>query len=175
VAVDFSRLKILIVEQGAPQAAALSTLLQGFGTGRVDTAADVAAAIGLLKAGRLYDLMLCAFNLGAINGLSLVKAVRRDNRLTNRYMPIIMIIGRTPPERHAMIRAAGVNDFLFRPVSGHLLYAAIQDTLGRSRAFVETRTYFGPDRRQQQQDGLKGRRRGDPALASSSQDEAWLL
>lgn len=175
MAVDFGRLKILVVEQNAAQAAALSAALRGFGTGRVDVATDVASAIGMLKAGRLYDLMLCAFNLGAINGLSLVKAVRRDNRLTNRYMPIVMVIGRTPPERHAMIRAAGVNDFLFRPVSGHILYGTIQDTLGRSRPFVETKTYFGPDRRQQQHDGLKGRRRGDASLPAAAQDEAWLL
>lgn len=174
MALDFGKLKILVVNADPAQSKELKAILHGFGTGRIDHASDAAKAIALLKPGRLYDLILCAFALDTINGLSLVKAIRRDNRLTNRYTPVIMITGRLSFERQAMIRAAGVNDILTRPISGHMLHGAIQSALGRTRSFVETRSYFGPDRRLTQHDGMRGRRRGDSKVIEAS-EEPWYM
>lgn len=170
--VDLRKLKILLVHGNTAEANGLAEMLSGFGIGRVDHAVDVAAALRLLKQGRLYDAMVCDFNLGSVNGLSLVKVIRRDNQLTNRYMPIIVITGLTSPERLTAIRAAGVNDLLTKPIGSHILFSSLQFVLGHSRSFIETKTYFGPDRRQRQHDGVRGRRRDD--AKSAVMEEIWL-
>lgn len=158
---DFRKLKILLVHGNTAEASALSAMLTGFGVARIDHAVDVASALRLLKLGRLYDAMLCDFNLGSVNSLSLVKVIRRDNKLTNRYMPIVVLTGRTAPERLAAIRATGVNDLLTKPIGSHILFSSLQSVLSHARSFIETKTYFGPDRRQRQHDGMRGRRRDD--------------
>jgi len=173
VSLQFGKLKILLVHGNTAEANALSAMLKGFGIARIDHAIDVAAALRLLKQGRLYDTMLCDFNLGSVNGLSLVKVIRRDNRLTNRYMPVIVLTGLTSSERLAAIRAAGVNDVLTKPVGSHILFSSLQAVLGHSRSFIETKTYFGPDRRQRQHDAIRGRRRDD-ATADATAEEIWL-
>jgi two-component system chemotaxis response regulator CheY len=170
VPLDYGKLKVLLVNGNVAEANALAAMLDGFGITRIDSARDVAAALRLLRQGRLYDLMLCDYSLGVANGLSLVKVIRRDNRLTNRYMPVIMTLDRNGVERQAVFRAAGVNDLLSKPVSSHILFDSLRATLGHTRSFVETKTYFGPDRRQRQQDGLRGRRSQDALAGSDAED-----
>jgi two-component system chemotaxis response regulator CheY len=158
---NFAKLKILLVEDHDAHAAALLAMLGGFGIRHVDRAADVEAAVRYLKAGTLYDLMLCDFNLGAINGLSLVKIVRANNQLTNRFMPIVMITGETKTERVIAARDAGVNSFLSKPIHPPTLLRTIEGIINVPRAFVQTKEYFGPDRRRRQDDTVKGRRSSD--------------
>jgi len=169
------KLKILLVEDHDAHAATLTAMLQAFGIRRIDRADDVEAAVRLLRAGTLYDLMLCDFNLGVINGLSLVKAVRQNDRLTNRYMPIVMVTGDTKPERIVAAREAGVNNFLSKPVEPPILLRTVQAILNNPRAFVETKTYFGPDRRNRQTDGVQGRREGDHGRTDNDDpSDSWM-
>jgi two-component system, chemotaxis family, chemotaxis protein CheY len=159
---DLTKLKILVVEDHPAHAETIRAMLEGFGISRIDMAADVEAAVRFLKAGTLYDLMLCDYNLGTINGLSLVKVVRADNNLTNRYMPIIMLTGDTRTDRNILARDAGVNDFLSKPAHPPVLLRTIQTVLERPRAYVDTKDgYFGPDRRRRQDENLVGRRSSD--------------
>ena len=61
------------------------------------------------------------------------------------------------------------------PLDQHarLLTERLQAVLGHSRSFIETKTYFGPDRRQRQHDAIRGRRRDD-ATADATAEEIWL-
>lgn len=170
------KLKILLVEDHDAHAVTITAMLRAFGIQRIDRADDAEAAVRLLRAGTLYDLMLCDFNLGTINGLSLVKAVRQNDKLTNRYMPIVMVTGDAKPERIVAAREAGVNNFLSKPVEPPVLLRTIQGILNNPRAFVDTKTYFGPDRRNRQTEGMQGRRSSDRDPADSSEDpsDSWM-
>lgn len=168
------KLKILLVEDHDAHATTITAMLQAFGIRRIDRADDAEAAVRLLRAGTLYDVMLCDFNLGSINGLSLVKAVRQNDKLTNRYMPIVMVTGDAKPERIVAAREAGVNNFLSKPVDAAVLLRVIQAILNNPRAFVETKTYFGPDRRNRQAEGMHGRRSDDRTPTGGSEDpDPW--
>lgn len=173
---NLDKLKILLVEDHDAHAATITAMLQAFGIRRIDRADDVEAAVRLLRAGTLYDLMFCDFNLGTINGLSLVKAVRQNDKLTNRYMPIVMVTGDAKPDRITAAREAGVNNFLSKPVEAPVLLRTIQAILKNPRAFVETKTYFGPDRRNRQAEGMQGRRASDRDPNNSSEDpsDSWI-
>lgn len=163
MALDLTKLKILVVEDHAAQAATLKAMLEGFGIRRIDMAVDADAAVNFLRLGTLYDLMLCDYHLGTVNGLSLIKVVRTDHNLTNRYMPIIMLTGDARPERNIMARDAGVNDVLAKPVAPEIMLRTIQTVLERPRPYIENKNgYFGPDRRRRQNNGTTGRRANDP-------------
>lgn len=170
---DFGKLKFLLVEDDPATAQRLQAALTAAGAGMVAHAADVAAAVRLLRDGTLFDLMLCDFDLGTINGLSLVKAVRREDKLTNRFMPIIMMSDNPPPQRIAQARDAGVNDFLSKPVHPPVLVQTIRTVLENPRAFVDTKGYFGPTRRRRQDRDLRGRRQADTKLTEFDPTDPW--
>jgi len=170
------KLKILLVEDHDAHAVTMIAMLRAFGIRRIDRADDAEAAVRLLRAGTLYDVMLCDFNLGSINGLSLVKVVRQNDKLTNRYMPIVMVTGDAKPDRIVAAREAGVNNFLSKPVEPPILLRTIQAILNNPRAFVETKTYFGPDRRSRQAPNMQGRRSDDrdPGHRGDDSSDPWM-
>lgn len=160
--VDYSRLKILVVEDHEPTRVFLKEVLEASGTSHLQMVGDVKAALPLLK-GRLLDLLICDLNLGDINGQALIRAVRRNPDFTNRYMPIIVLTGDSKAETVRELIDLGINKFLSKPATAKTLIEAVRNVLERPKAFVTSKDYFGPDRRNRQEPGVSGRRRSDAA------------
>lgn len=158
--VDYTRLKILVVEDHEPTRIFLREILQASGATQLQFAADVKSALPLLK-DRLLDLLICDLNLGDINGQALIRAVRTNPNFTNRYMPIIVMTGDSKPETVREILNLGVNRFVSKPASAQSVIEAVKTVLERPKAFVTARDYFGPDRRNRQDPGMSGRRSTD--------------
>lgn len=170
--VDFDKLKILIVEDHEPTSRTIASILSAGGVGRVVCVSDVIAAVGELR-GTLFDLMLCDIGLGQIDGLALVKAVRHNAKLTNRYMAIVMLTGDSREATVAAARGLGVNRFLSKPVEPETLLRTIREVLEHPRAFVETKEYSGPDRRVRDEPSMKDRRRSDRATKKPGFGDPW--
>lgn len=160
--VDYSRLKILVVEDHEPTRAFLKEVLEASGTSHLQMVGDVKAALPLLK-DRLLDLLICDLNLGDINGQALIRAVRLNPNFTNRYMPIIVLSGDSKAETVRALIDLGINKFVSKPVSPRSLIEAVKSVLERPKAFVTSKDYFGPDRRNRQDPGVTGRRATDQA------------
>lgn len=158
--VDYSRLKILVVEDHAPTRMFLKEVLEASGTSNLWIVADVKAALPLLK-DRLLDLLICDLNLGEINGQALIRAVRLNPNFTNRYMPIIVLTGDSKVETVRELINLGVNKFVSKPTTAQSLIEAVRSVLERPKAFVTAKDYFGPDRRNRQEPGVSGRRSTD--------------
>ncbi len=175
---DYSRLKILVVEDHEPTRIFLKEVLQASGTSHLQIVADVKSALPLLK-DRLLDLLICDLNLGEINGQALIRAVRLNPNFTNRYMPIIVLTGDSKPETVRELINLGINKFVSKPVSAQGLIEAIRNVLERPKAFITAKDYFGPDRRNRQEPGVTGRRstdRGgedDPVPIPKRTDVKW--
>jgi two-component system chemotaxis response regulator CheY len=159
--VDYSRLKILVVEDHEPTRIFLQEVLAASGTSHLRMVADVKSALPLLK-DKLLDLLICDLNLGEINGQSLIRAVRLNPNFTNRYMPIIVLTGDSKAETVRELINLGINKFVSKPVSAQALIEAVRNVLERPKAFVTSKDYFGPDRRNRQESGTSGRRSTDP-------------
>lgn len=125
-------------------------------------AADSGAALPLLK-DRLLDLLICDLHLGEINGQSLIRAVRLNPNFTNRYMPIIVLTGDSKAETVRELIDLGINKFLSKPATAESLIEAVRSVLERPKAFVTSKDYFGPDRRNRQEPGAAARRSTDQA------------
>lgn len=156
----FSRLKVLIVEDHAPSQIFLKEVLEAAGVVQLQIAPDVKSALPLLK-DKLLDLLICDLNLGEINGQTLIRTVRMNPNFTNRHMPIIVLTGDSKADTVRELINLGINKFVSKPVSGQGLVEAIRIVLERPKAFVTSKDYFGPDRRNRQAPGVSGRRSTD--------------
>ncbi len=138
----------------------LLAMLKGLGYANAQRATSSDDAIAKLRAGGV-DLLLCDYELGMINGLTLVKMIRKHEGLGNPMLPIVMITAHAEGPLLAEAQAAGVDDFLVKPVQPETLLRSVQQVLQRSRPYVKARDYVGPDRRRRKTGVHQGRRSED--------------
>lgn len=84
------------------------------------------------------------------DGLEVIKQIRDKKRNFDRYIPIVMVSAFTEVKQVCMARGAGITEFLAKPVSATLIYRRIAAMVENPRDFVETGSFFGPDRRRRQ-------------------------
>lgn len=157
---DSLRARLLLIEDHAPTAETLMVMLQAIGFGKVTHAQNTAQAIEALQQSA-FDMILCDFQLGIVNGLMLIRMIRRPDGIGNPNIPIVMITAHADQDRVAEALAAGVDDFLVKPVQPDVMTRCLSSLLERSRTFVKTKNYAGPDRRRKQTTDHPGRRHDD--------------
>lgn len=92
----------------------------------VFTAESAAQAVQQLgRLGRVPDLLLSDYRLGAENGVQAIALLREE---FNQDIPAILITGDTSPERMEEFRSTGLR-VLYKPISGAQLQAAVEDEL----------------------------------------------
>ena len=116
--------RVVIVEDDAQMRNALGLILRGFGIEVLAEIGDGQAALDVL-ANEHPDLILTDCQMPRLDGISLVRRLRARGDDT----PVIMISGRHEPQVRAMAIAAGVNQYLFKPLSTATLKQAIGQTL----------------------------------------------
>lgn len=125
-------------------------MLRGFGAGKIYEQ-DNAAALRSLIGRKQIDMLVCDMNLPG-GGLDVIKSIRSEQSSEHRTIPIIVM---TLDTRHLTIRAAqdaGANMIIAKPFSPKVLYERIFWLSINERPFVETATFFGPDRRTKLED-----------------------
>ena len=143
---NFERLTVLIVDDCTNMQQLLRALLLAFGFADVHTARCGESAIKVLDSLR-PDFIICDYNMEPVNGIEFIRALRGDENSPNRFVPIIMLTGHTEMSTILAARQAGATEFLAKPVSPQSLYKRIEMVIERPRDFVETKNFFGPDRR----------------------------
>jgi two-component system, chemotaxis family, chemotaxis protein CheY len=143
--VDFPSLRFLVVEDSLHMRRILRTMLMGLGVRDVEEAEDGAEGLDRLR-GINPDVVLLDWVMPILDGIEFTRLARTGGG-ANPYVPIIMVTAHA--ERHNVIKArdAGVNEFLTKPLSAKALHDRIVSVVTRPRAFVKTKTFFGPDRR----------------------------
>jgi len=159
-------------------------ILRGFGANKVLEAKHSFAVIETLIAQKI-DILICDAALPPHGGLSLTRSIRRNTENENRTMPVLIMTSET---REAVIKSArdvGANMVVAKPLSPASLFDRLAWVAFNPRQFVDTETYFGPDRRfkiEGYPNGV-GRRKGDkiievaeevgPALAQDDIDSLF--
>ena len=143
---DIERLNFLIVDDNKHMTMLVKNLIHALGARNVKETNDAAEAFTELTHFP-GDIIIVDYQMQPLDGLDFVRLVRTGSDSPNHYVPIIMLTGHTEMSKVLNARDAGVNEFLAKPISARSLYARIQKIIAQPREFIETRTYFGPDRR----------------------------
>jgi two-component system chemotaxis response regulator CheY len=162
------------------------SMLRSFGANKVIEARD---SLGVIKAltGQKIDILVCDARLPPHGGLKLTHAIRRNTHNENRTVPILIMTGDTRATTIKTARDVGANMVVAKPISPASLYDRLAWIAFNPRQFVDSATYFGPDRRfkiEGYPSGV-GRRKGDkditvresagPALSQSEIDNLLNL
>jgi len=143
---DLSNLRFLVVEDNTHMRRIVRMLLTGFGARDVIEAEDGAAGLEAFQA-TSPDIVITDWVMPIIDGLELARMLRNRDSSANPFVPIIMLTGHSEKKRVVEARDAGITEFLCKPISAKSLYLRIANTIVNPRPFIQTQTYFGPDRR----------------------------
>jgi CheY-like chemotaxis protein len=111
--------RLLLVEDDAVVAEVVAALLQQQGH-RVQHVPHGLAALAELATAD-YDLAVLDLDLPGIDGLQLARLLRARGET----LPLLALTARADPQAEPEARAAGMDGFLRKPVTGELLAAAI--------------------------------------------------
>jgi CheY-like chemotaxis protein len=121
---DQRPLRILLAEDNPINQKLAVTLLAREGH-RVTVADDGAAALEALALGN-FDLVLMDMQMPGMSGLEAAARIRADESdRQSRSVPIVALTANAYDEDRAACLAAGMNDFVSKPIRRELLFAAI--------------------------------------------------
>jgi two-component system chemotaxis response regulator CheY len=168
-------ISFLIADANGYFSSLLFSMLKGFGADKIVQTRDWATAVEALTTTKL-DVMMCDAMLPPGGGIRFVRGLRTDATAPYRKIPILFMTsdGRVTTIKAA--RDAGANMIIMKPLSPKSLHERLTWVAFDARPFVETASYFGPDRRFKIEgfpDG-QGRRKGDGDIQVAEADGASL-
>lgn len=151
MALDFSLLNVMIVDDNPHMRILIRSILLGFGVKNIHECPDGSEAIAELHHWPA-DIVFADWMMEPLDGLDFTRLIRTADDSPNRFVPIIMLTGHT--ERHRIVEArdAGVTEFLVKPVTANGLYARLRSVIENPRQFVQSQSFSGPDRRRRTED-----------------------
>ena len=120
-------MKILAVDDSATMRRIIKNQLKQAGYEEVDEAGNGREALTMLALAR-YDLLITDWNMPEMNGLDLVKEVRKTD--ASKAMPILMVTTVAGKEDIVIALKAGVNNYMVKPFDTATLRAKIAQVVG---------------------------------------------
>ncbi len=160
MAADFSRVRVLIVDDNGYMLTILRTILHGFGIKQIHESRDPADAFDLVRSDSI-DIIITDYQMEILDGLDFVRLVRTADDSPNPLVPIIMLSAYSERSRVEAARDAGVTEFCCKPMTAKEMFAKIASVINEPRPFIRNKSYFGPDRRRMDPDSstYKGKER----------------
>jgi len=116
-------LRILVAEDSEFNARHQERLLTGWGHA-VRVAADGREALEL-AVGEAFDLLLLDVHMPELDGFQVVREIRRSEQATGGHLPVIALTACARKEDRESCLAAGMDDYLAKPVRAAELFATI--------------------------------------------------
>lgn len=152
-------ISFLVVDEKAYMRRVVKNVLETMGAKHIDEASDGREALSICRQWE-PDILLCETWLKPMNGVELLRAIRSD-KTQLRFLPVIMVTSETRREKVIEARNAGVTEYVAKPITAKGLFLRIREVIERPRPFVDTKVYFGPDRRRRSEALASGQdRRG---------------
>jgi CheY-like chemotaxis protein len=153
---DLSRFAVLLAEDNPYVRVLLFQCLKALGVGIVRPCKDGGEAMDVLRALHVdpnragvgeFDMIVANWQMAPVDGLGLLRWVRRHQESPARFVPFIMVTGYADRAKVEQARDMGATEVLAKPFSVQTLAERLSQVIDRPRQFVHTFDYFGPDRR----------------------------
>lgn len=139
-------LDIVIAEDDVQMRVFYRSILEAFGGRRIREAANGLEAFSTIG-DTVPEMLLTDYGMSPINGVELTNLLRDKTRSPAPFLPILMITAYSDKERIRLARDAGVQEVLHKPVTAQRLVEHVARIRRNLVPYVQTRNYFGPDRR----------------------------
>jgi len=117
---------ILIVDDSPTILLSMSGILERAGHSVVQ-ASSAEEAVAKLKSGVRPDLVITDFHMGAMNGIELVREVRKMAGF--QFVPILLVTTESQQEKRSDAKAAGATGWLVKPVQSDALLQVIKQVV----------------------------------------------
>jgi CheY-like chemotaxis protein len=93
------------------------------------------------------DLVIADWEMTQIDGAALLRWIRRHPKSPDSFLPFIAMSSEPSRDQVRAARDLGASQFIARPITIEVLCDQLVSLTGKTRNFIKTRNYFGPDRR----------------------------
>ena len=121
-------MNILIVDDFKTMLTIIDGALKQFGFKNVDQASDGKAALEKMNTTK-YGLILSDWNMEPMNGLDLLREVRRND--DTKKIPMILITAESKPENIIAAKKEGVSNYIVKPFTANTLRDKLVAVLGQ--------------------------------------------
>ena len=142
---NLSQVEVVVVDDCPIMLKLLGLILNSMDIKKLHCTTDPVRALEEVSKYRPH-LVITDLFMDSIDGVTVTKAIRCSQDAELRCTPIFVLSGFTDLEHVLQARDAGVNEVLAKPVSTRTIYRRICNLIERPPKFIETASYFGPDR-----------------------------
>ena len=164
------KVSVLVVEDIAPMRNLIIGVLDALGVGKIYSAEHGGAGFAEFKKMN-PDVIITDWEMEPVSGFEMIQKIRNDPTSVNKTVPIILITGYSAKSRVIQARDVGVTEFLTKRFTGQDLAKRIAHIINRPRDFIETYSFFGPDRRRRKIDDYEGPKRRE--IDESGKKDKW--
>lgn len=93
----------------------------------VTKAASAEEAVAKLKGGLKPSMIITDLNMGAMNGIDLIRTVRKMAGL--QFLPIVLLTTESQQDKRQEAKAAGATGWLVKPAQGDMLMNVVRQVL----------------------------------------------
>jgi len=123
-AMDFSHVRVLIVEDNRVNQLLVKNMLKKFGFDNMDTAENGLLALNRLKE-KDYDIVLMDIQMPEMDGYEITNEIRHRLRKEMRAIPVIAITADASDKERLKAQSAGMDDYVVKPYTPEELYFTI--------------------------------------------------
>jgi CheY-like chemotaxis protein len=162
----FSKTRVLVADRDLRIADVVRKVLFNFGFRHADMVDTGEKALEALDS-NTYDLLITEWNMSPVDGITMIKAIRRAKKAKRlrRDIPIIMLTGKAEKDDVQEARDSGITEFLVKPFNAKILSDRIIKVIDYPRVFVDAPVYAGPCRRRRDPAPPGGAERRKPPSA----------
>lgn len=146
MALDLSKINILLVEDSLPINKMLCDIIDRLGAINLDSTKNGQEAFDLFCKKR-HDIVITDWMMDNVDGIELIKLIRRGSNSPNKLIPIIMLTGYNSFNHVLEARDVGVTEYLVKPFTAKEIADRLSYVINNPRDFIHCKKYFGPDRR----------------------------
>ncbi|HEU5046830.1 MAG TPA: response regulator [Rickettsiales bacterium] len=178
--------RVLIFDTDTVLADMLKEMLKHMGFHSLQLAHNTRRAMEMLER-ECPDFLIMDWGVSGAEGADFVAAVRRNVKIANPALPIVLLSRRAEVSDIKLARDTGVNEYIIKPFSAKAIYERLERLVEAPRYYISSKAYTGPDRRTRQMEPPAGRKDGriarilpklqpqDPKLLiEAEQPQIWM-